>query len=153
MTAAVICSDSRRKAGWNATNPAPNSLHASITAKVAGRRYFNVFAASDTLFSRGATTGFPYNCASRRTGLPVAGGADELEMPCSFDDVAVRSKRADRSCRRCPRNDKTLELQHFRHPLCLRMRAWGCEHVCTRFGITLAAAFLYSYRPLRKKQS
>src|ERR1035438_7258536 len=81
-------------------------------AKVAGSLYFNVLASSDTLFSHGATTGFPYNCASRQTGPPVAGGADDLEMPCSRVDVAVRSKLAYRSCRRCPRNDNTLKLQH-----------------------------------------
>jgi|SRR5580704_279305 hypothetical protein len=119
-------------------------------AKVACSGYSNIFASSDTLFARGATTGFPYNCALRRTARTTTGGADEV--PCSHDDVAVRSKRADRSCRRYPRNDKTLELQYFRHPYCLWMKAQGCERVRTKCGLTVVAAF--SYRPFyRKKQS
>ena len=85
-----------------------NPRRTAITAKVAGSHHFNVLATSDTLFSREATTGFPYNCASRRTVPPVAGGTDALEMPCSLSDVAVRSKRP-----RPALSMASSERQHF----------------------------------------
>lgn len=62
--------------GAKAAFPPPQ---AGITAKVASSRYSNVLAAGDTLFSHGATTGFPYNCAL----------SELLALPRPFERSAV----------------------------------------------------------------